>query len=165
MTVRNKLPFLIRTRTSGALRYAREVTGFDLIPLSAPLATAGVTVALLTASTPGSGTWSHSVPIMPFGVVASATGDSLTVRGISARVNQVFGSDFSAERDWFNENKAALEGSYKGRYVAVHNETVVDSDQNLAALVNRFFGAHGPVEAYFGFVGREPSGVVAGLRL
>jgi hypothetical protein len=67
------------------------------------------------------------------------------------------------EKAWFLQNKNALAARHTGFYVAVYGQGVVDSDRNLAALVNRFFSEHGLVDAYFGFVGKEPPKGVASV--
>ncbi len=67
------------------------------------------------------------------------------------------------EKRWYLQNKKALAAAYFGFYVAVHGQRVVDSDRNLAVLVNRFFSEHGVVDAYFGFVGKEPPKGVASV--
>lgn len=67
------------------------------------------------------------------------------------------------QRAWFLENRNQLAARYFGYYVAVYEDSVVDSDRNLAALVNRFFSEYGMVDAYFGFVGKEPPRGVASV--
>jgi len=68
-----------------------------------------------------------------------------------------------SQKAWFFRNRKALESAHLGYYVAVYEDSVVDSDRSLAALVNRFFSNHAPVDVYFGFVGKEPHAGVGSI--
>ncbi len=64
----------------------------------------------------------------------------------------------SSEKE-YREQKMAFEAipplflsPHRGRFVAVRNGEIMDSDTELAALTNRFFGQHGDVPVYIGKV-------------
>lgn len=68
------------------------------------------------------------------------------------------------ERAWFLRMKDQLKDQYEGRYVAIHEGRVVDSDPDAAALLDRFCETFGEeVSVYFGFVGEEPELIVPGV--
>jgi len=59
--------------------------------------------------------------------------------------------------------------TYRGKYVAIHDEQLVDSDNDRVELIFRVLDKVGNVSIHVGFVGDEPepisrSGVVRDLR-
>ena len=151
-----------RARTGGAFRFTRPIGGVEAIPRASALATAGIAAALLLTRQGDYELVSLGGTVLISSASTSA-GSDFAVSINAVRISDNLTRDFNAERTWFNRNRLTLRAEYSDRYVAVHGQAVVDSDPILAALVNRFFATYGPVEAYFGFVGREPAGVVAGL--
>ncbi|MBI4419659.1 MAG: hypothetical protein HY560_02440 [Gemmatimonadetes bacterium] len=65
------------------------------------------------------------------------------------------------EQAWFTAHRASLAARFDCMYVAIHGGRVVDHDGDLAALVDRFFTAHGDAPCYFGLVGDAPASALA----
>ncbi len=64
---------------------------------------------------------------------------------------------FRLEEAAFVSMLPALRAKYDGRFVAVHNGVVVDSDVSRVELIRRFFNEFGDTHVYIGFVGpQEP---------
>ena len=62
----------------------------------------------------------------------------------------------------FRQEKAAfaallpmLLAQYPGRFVAIHNGAVVDTDPSRTALARRFVQTHGDTHVYIGYVGEQ----------
>jgi hypothetical protein len=49
--------------------------------------------------------------------------------------------------------------THRGKHVAIHDEQVVDSDEDRMALISRVLGKVGNVAIYVGYVGVEPEPV------
>jgi hypothetical protein len=64
-------------------------------------------------------------------------------------------SKWERERDAFGYLLPSLLASYRGRYVAVHDGQVIDSDADQIALALRVYG-QGLRQVYFGLVSEEP---------
>ncbi len=64
------------------------------------------------------------------------------------------------ERSAFLNQQAALLQSYCGKYVAIHDGEVVDSDMDEVQLGLRVYGKYGYVPIYFGLVAETPLPVV-----
>jgi hypothetical protein len=67
-----------------------------------------------------------------------------------------------APSKWEREQRAfvrmlpALLAKYRGKFVAVHDEQVVDSDDDLIALALRVYAKHGYVPIYMDLVTDQP---------
>lgn len=61
-------------------------------------------------------------------------------------------AEYLQERSAFRALLPTLE-TYKGKFVAVHDGRVVDSDASTTILLRRFFSALGDASVYIGFVG------------
>ena len=57
--------------------------------------------------------------------------------------------ELEKEKEAFEKKKNyLLQHGYRGKYVAIHNGTVVDSDDNEINLIRRFFQEFGDVSVY-----------------
>lgn len=63
---------------------------------------------------------------------------------------------FEKEHAAFEELLPSLMTKYRGRFVAIHNGALVDSDPSRSNLVRRFFERFGDASVYVGYVGEAP---------
>jgi hypothetical protein len=69
---------------------------------------------------------------------------------------------FLREKRHFQSLRRSALAPYRGSYVAVHGQQIVDSAQDLYSLTNRFFSQYGDVPVYIKFVGDKPKHFVPG---
>jgi hypothetical protein len=65
--------------------------------------------------------------------------------------------DFNEDSEWFLHNRDGLLSRYEGKWIAIQGKEVLDSDEELAALVDRL-KARGlqPEQALVQFLSKEP---------
>jgi hypothetical protein len=63
---------------------------------------------------------------------------------------------FQEAKRYFQENKVQILEKYKGNFVAILDDTVVDHDRNFSALARRVYGKFGYQAIYMPFVESEP---------
>jgi hypothetical protein len=68
--------------------------------------------------------------------------------------------EFSREKFFFETLTSRELDQYRGTYVAVHGQRIVDSDRDLYVLTNRFFSTYGHVPVYITFIGRKPQHLI-----
>jgi hypothetical protein len=64
-------------------------------------------------------------------------------------------SQFDKAKEYFERNKEALALKYEGKYVAILNSQVVDSDSDFSALAERVYKKHGYISIYMPFVAKK----------
>ena len=74
----------------------------------------------------------------------------------SATPPDVAQQEFDAAVEYFRANRKAITAQYAGRYVAILNGDVVDSDPERAALSRRMYERYGLRPLYMPYV--DPSG-------
>jgi len=66
-------------------------------------------------------------------------------------------ADFNRDFQWFLRSREELLPKYEDRWVAIYSKTVLDSDENLTALVKRLrTKGLQPEEILIQFLPREP---------
>jgi len=66
-----------------------------------------------------------------------------------ARINLAAGrrypgrDGYAAAKAFYEKNKPRILSEYRGRYIAIVDDTVIDSDPDYSALAERVFAAHG----------------------
>jgi hypothetical protein len=58
---------------------------------------------------------------------------------------------------YLEEHRAELEAKYKGKYVAIYEDTVYDSDIDLAALAKRVYSTLGYRQIFMPYIGKHKS--------
>lgn len=59
---------------------------------------------------------------------------------------------FESGKKYYKENKALLLKEYIGKYIAIFNNQVVDSDKDFSKLAERVYGKYGYLAIYMPFV-------------
>lgn len=103
--------------------------------------------------------------VVQLGSRSSLNVNGSTVPRLQTEVNFVVEPlEPNPERARFLRMRDQLKDQYEGRYVAIHEGRVVDSDPDAAAVLDRFCEMFGEeVSVYFGFVGEEPGVIVPGV--
>lgn len=58
-------------------------------------------------------------------------------------------------REWFEENHEMLMEKYDGKFVAIHERSVVDSDEDVGRLMERVEKSYSPDRVSVEYVSRE----------
>jgi hypothetical protein len=107
---------------------------------------------------------------MPSIVLASRSmNETALAAGFEVRLPEIEPSKFERERRAFLRLLPELLTSHRGKYVAVHEEQVVDAGEDQAEVALRVLRRIGSVEIYVHLVSDEPdpvfrSGVVREIR-
>lgn len=64
---------------------------------------------------------------------------------------------FQEAKRYFQENKPQILEKYRGNFIAIFDNTVVDHDRNFSELANRVYGKFGYQTIYMPFVESEPA--------
>lgn len=62
-------------------------------------------------------------------------------------------SEYERQKSAFNQIPPLFLSQYNGKYVVSHDGVIMDSDEDLYSLTNRFFSAHNNMKVYISFVG------------
>lgn len=65
-------------------------------------------------------------------------------------------SGFEQAIDYFEANRNEIEKAFQGKFVAIWESTIIDSDADFSELAGRIYGQYGYIPIYMPFVGREP---------
>ena len=65
-------------------------------------------------------------------------------------------SPFERAIDYFDINRSEIEKAFQDRFVAIWEDTIIDSDADFSELAGRVYGQYGYVPIYMPFVGRRP---------
>ena len=69
------------------------------------------------------------------------------------------GDDLGASMAWYQRHRARLLRRYRGQYVAIVSDKLVDHDRDFSELAGRVFDRIGLRPVYMPKVGEEPTGV------
>jgi hypothetical protein len=83
------------------------------------------------------------------------TGDQVSVEGASGNQQPQREAEFDKQKQAFQRIPAAELECYKNQFIVSHNGQVVDHDEDLSALTNRYFARSGDVPVYITRIG-EP---------
>ncbi len=64
-------------------------------------------------------------------------------------------SGFERAIAYFQENRAQIQRAFGDKFVAIWENTILDSDEDFSKLANRVYGQYGYLPIYMPFVGRE----------
>jgi hypothetical protein len=148
---------IVRTGRTAPLHrlHARAVAATGAVLLATGAGNAPITVAL-AGSAP-------NIARIQFDAAAGSASSSERLRMSEMPVAAIGQKALppNVERAWFVRERPALALNHPGKYVAVHGLAVVDEDEDLTALVGRFYATHpGTDLVYFGFPGeRAPTAV------
>ena len=64
-------------------------------------------------------------------------------------------SGFERAVAYFGDNRDEIQKAFSGKFVAIWEDTILDSDEDFSELANRVYGQYGYLPIYMPFVGRK----------
>jgi len=64
-------------------------------------------------------------------------------------------SGFEQAIDYFEANRNEIEKAFRGKFVAIWENTIIDSDADFSELAGRIYGQYGYIPIYMPFAGRR----------
>jgi hypothetical protein len=90
-----------------------------------------------------------------FGSASLVSSQNATATVLRRAPEQLHDVEFQRQKEAFNNIPPAILEPYQGRFVAVRNGEIVDSDIDLATLTGRFFHQYGDVPVFITKVGES----------